>query len=97
MVETTSPAGVINSRSSEPTLRNNLLNSSGQGISSMDKINSAQSIGADYNVFKELQSQRETITRMEEKLDKIMQFQDGFLSQIFRRGTLLYLNMYIDY
>lgn len=63
----------------------------------MDKINSAQSIGADYNVFKELQSQRETITRMEEKLDKIMQFQDGFLSQIFRRGTLLYLNMYIDY
>ncbi|OXA54083.1 uncharacterized protein LOC110849718 [Folsomia candida] len=96
MVETTSPAGVINSRSSEPTLRNNLLNSSGQGISSMDKINSAQSIGADYNVFKELQSQRETITRMEEKLDKIMQFQDGFLSQIFRRGALISTQVQTD-
>lgn len=78
---------MVHSRNSETTSANNTLNSTGQGKILIDKANSGQSMGED--VFKELQSQREMIARMEEKLDKILQFQDGFLSEIFRRGKFI--------
>ncbi|OXA58829.1 SCL-interrupting locus protein [Folsomia candida] len=87
MVATTSPVTMVHSRNSETTSANNTLNSTGQGKILIDKANSGQSMGED--VFKELQSQREMIARMEEKLDKILQFQDGFLSEIFRRGKFI--------